>query len=139
MAVGGFGFGLLFVPLSVAVLSSVPPAETTKVSAMLAIFQQLGASVSTAVMVTIVNRSSALHLDRLAAEISLRRAPIVDFLADKHHSLATLAALVNREAVALGFADAYVLSGFAGLVLVPIALFFPMRRARPAGATGDTP
>lgn len=136
LIIGGFGFGLLFVPLSVAVLSSVPPGETTKASAMLSIFQQLGASVSTAVMVTVIDRRSAFHLDRLAAEISLNRTAVYAFV-HAHRPIPFLAALVRREAQTLGFADAYFISGVCALLMVPAALLYPARRPRPTAPVGE--
>ena len=136
LAIGGFGFGLLFVPLSVAVLSAVPPADTTKVSAMLSLFQQLGASLSTAIMVTIVDRRTAFHFDHLAANVNMGR-PVVAALIHSHHSVRSIAALVMREATTLGFADANLVGGICALALVPVALFFPNRTApRAAAATG---
>jgi len=136
LAIGGFGFGLLFVPLSVAVLSAVPPSDTTKVSAMLSLFQQLGASLSTAIMVMIVDRRTAFHLDHLAATINLSRAGVAA-LVQSRYPLQSIAQLVTREATTLGFADANLVGGICALVLVPIALFFPTRRPPPvAVATG---
>ena len=136
LAIGGFGFGLLFVPLSVAVLSSVPPADTTKASAMLSIAQQLGASVSTAVMVTVVDRRAATHFDHLAADASLHRAAVRAFV-QSHHSVQALAQIVAREAETSGFGDAYFVSGVCALVLVPLALAYPARPPRPATSVGD--
>ena len=128
LAIGGFGFGFLFVPLSVAVLSTVPPRETTKATALLALFQQLGASFSTAIMVTIVDRRAALHLDHLAATINLSRPAVAAFV-QSHDSLQSLAALVTREATTLGFADANFVGGICAFSLVPVALFFPPRKS----------
>jgi len=133
LAIGGFGFGLLFVPLSVAVLSAVPPSDTTKVSAMLSLFQQLGASLSTAIMVTIVDRRTAFHLDHLAANITMSR-PVIATLVHSHYSVHSIAQLVTREATTLGFADANLVGGICALVLVPVALFFPTRKPPPAAA-----
>ena len=132
LAIGGFGFGLLFVPLSVAVLSAVPPSDTTKVSALLALFQQLGASLSTAIMVTIVDRRTAFHFDHLAAGITMSRPVIAAFM--HSHSLQSIAQTLTREATTLGFADANLVGGICGLVLVPVALFFPTRKPLPAAA-----
>jgi DHA2 family multidrug resistance protein len=133
LAIGGFGFGLLFVPLSIAVLSAVKSSESTRVSALLSLFQQLGASFSTALMVTIVDRRSAFHLDHLADGISLERPAVAHFM-HAHESVATLAALVSREANALGFADANVAGGVLALAMIPVALFYPSPASRDRSA-----
>ena len=129
LAIGGFGFGLLFVPLSIAVLSAVKPEDTTRVSALLSLFQQLGASLSTALMVTIVDRRSAFHLDHLAQAVTLGRPAVAGFL-QAHQPLATLAALAAREANALGFADANFVGGVLAFAMIPVALLYPSRAAR---------
>jgi DHA2 family multidrug resistance protein len=134
LAIGGFGFGLLFVPLSVAVLSAVPPADSTRVSAMLSLFQQLGSSVSTAFMVTVVDRRAAFHLDVIAGAIALQRPAVAEYV-QAHASLPALAALVVREATTMGFADANLVGGVCALLLVPVALLYPRRR--PAKPQGD--
>ena len=116
LAIGGFGFGLLFVPLSVAVLSTVRQSDTTNVSAMLSLFQQLGASLSTAIMVTIVDRRTAFHLDGLLASITLSR-PGIAALIHAHHSVLSIAPIVAREATTLGFADANLVGAIGALHL----------------------
>ncbi len=130
LAVGGFGFGLIFVPLSVAVLSAVSGPETSKASSMLSLSQQLGASFATAVLVTTIDRRSALHLDTLAATITARH--VANFATSTvHASVRELASLVRRQAITLGFADANVLGGIAAFAMVPIALAFWRRAPAP--------
>ncbi|HEY5256782.1 MAG TPA: DHA2 family efflux MFS transporter permease subunit, partial [Candidatus Baltobacteraceae bacterium] len=69
--VGGIGFGMIFVPLSVAVLSSVQGIDTQKATSLQSLCQQLGGSIATASLVTLLDRRSAFHLDALAGNINL--------------------------------------------------------------------
>ena len=61
LVLGGLGFGMLFVPLSVTVLSSVHGPDTQKATSLQNLFQQLGGSISTALLVTLLDRRGAFH------------------------------------------------------------------------------
>jgi len=133
LVVGGFGFGLLFVPLSVAVLGAVRGIDTSKASSMLSLSQQLGASFATAVVITIIDRRTAFHLNHLAAELTMSRPAIAAFL-DAHGSLTELASIVQRQATTLGFADANFIGGLAAFIMVPVALLFRTKASAPNAA-----
>lgn len=126
LSVGGLGFGLMFVPLSVGVLASVQGSETTKASSMLSLAQQLGASVSTAIMATIIDRRAAVHLSALAGGVTLTNVRAAD-LAFNHASLQQLAGVVARESVTLGFADANYVGAVLAFLALPVALLFGIR------------
>ena len=120
---GGLGFGMIFVPLSVVVLSSVHGAETQKATSLLGLFQQLGGSISTAVLVTLLDRRSALHLDHLAASVNSRSPSISLFLQHAGgNALAQLATIANQQARTLAFADAFFFLGVVTLILTPLVL-----------------
>ncbi len=135
LALGGIGFGMLFVPLSVAVLSSVRGLETQKATSLLSLCQQLGGSISTAVLVTLLDRRGALHLDNLAGRINLT-SPAVQSALQHHASAPQLANIVNQQAVTLAFADAFYVLGAVTLLLTPLVLLLRSPRAPvPALAT----
>jgi DHA2 family multidrug resistance protein len=132
LMLGGVGFGMLFVPLSVAVLSSVHGIDTQKATSLLSLCQQLGGSVSTAVLVTLLDRRSALHLDGLAGTISLNR-PAVQQALQHHAPLAAIAGAVAQQAATMAFADAFYVLGAVTLLLTP--LVFLLRAARGTAGT----
>ena len=134
LMLGGLGFGMLFVPLSVTVLMSVHGADTQKATSLLSLCQQLGGSISTATLVTLLDRRNALHLDRLSSEITLRREAVGLYL--QHHApLAKLAALVQQQAMTMAFADAFFFLAVVTVVLTPLVVLL-----RPAkqGAAAPT-
>jgi MFS transporter, DHA2 family, multidrug resistance protein len=134
LAFGGIGFGMIFVPLSVTVLSSVQGAETQKATSLMNLCQQLGGSISTAVLVTLLDRRGAFHQDHLAAQVNLA-SPAVHQALQAHAPLTTLAGLVEQQASAMSFADAFFFLGVVTLVLTPLVLL--MRPpAQGAGAAG---
>jgi DHA2 family multidrug resistance protein len=128
LVLGGFGFGMLFVPLSVAVLGSVRGADTQKATSLLSLCQQLGGSVSTAFLVTLLDRRTAFHLDVLAGGVTLRSAAVGQAL-QQHAPLAAIAGLVDQQAAAMAFADAFYVLGGITLLLTPLVLLLRTPRA----------
>jgi DHA2 family multidrug resistance protein len=128
LAFGGIGFGMIFVPLAVSVLSSVQGIDTQKATSLLSLAQQLGGSISTAILVTLLDRRGAFHLDHLAARITLAR-PAVEQLLQRHVSLAEIAHLVGAQARAMSFADAFYFLGALTLVFTPLAFFLRTPRS----------
>jgi DHA2 family multidrug resistance protein len=129
--VGGLGLGMLFVPISIAVLSSVPQEIAPKAVSFTSLSVQLGGSISTAILVTLLDRRSALHLSDLAGTITLRNPAVVQWL-HHHLPLGELFGIVNREATTLAFADASLFLALLSLVLTPLVLFL----RRPASQRG---
>jgi MFS transporter, DHA2 family, multidrug resistance protein len=128
---GGLGFGLIFVPLSVAVLSAVHGPDTQKATSLLSLCQQLGGSISTAVLVTLLDRRGALHLDNLAGAVTLR-SPAAQYALQHHASLPQLAGVVSAQAATMSFADAFYFLAVVTVVLMPIVFF--LRPPRGAAA-----
>ena len=128
---GGIGFGMIFVPLAVSVLSSVKGADTQKATSLLALFQQLGGSVSTAVLVTLLDRRSAFHQDALAGSITLAR-PAVAHALSVHAPLTGIAGLVEQQAATMSFADAFFFLGVVTLILTPLVIL--LRPPKAGGA-----
>jgi DHA2 family multidrug resistance protein len=128
LVIGGLGFGMLFVPLSVAVLSSVQGIDTQKATSLLSLCQQLGGSISTAFLVTLLDRRTALHLDALAGGINLS-SPAVRSALQAHASTAQLAGIVNQQAATMAFADAFYVLGAITLLLTPLVFLLRTPRA----------
>ena len=134
---GGIGFGMLFVPLAVTILSSVQGADTQKATSLQSLFQQLGGSISTAILVTLLDRRSAFHQDVLAGNITLAH-PNVNHISVLQGALPKLAAGVAQQAATLSFADAFIFLGVITLVLSPLVLLLRVPRA-PAHAPQALP
>ncbi|MDQ2872793.1 MAG: DHA2 family efflux MFS transporter permease subunit [Candidatus Eremiobacteraeota bacterium] len=132
LMLGGAGFGLLFVPLSVTVLTAVSGPDTQKATSLLSLCQQLGGSISTATLVTLLDRRGAEHLSRLAGDINARNQSVGIFLAH-HRSLGELFGIVSRQAATMSFADAFTFMAAVTLLLTPLVLLLkaPKRRGPP--------
>jgi DHA2 family multidrug resistance protein len=129
---GGLGFGMLFVPLSVAVLSSVQGPDTQKATSMISLCQQLGGSIATALLVTLLDRRGAMHLDALAGTITLQSTAVANAI-QQHAPLAVLSGIVNQQAATMAFADAFYFLGIVAVVAIPMAFLLRARRSA-AGA-----
>ena len=126
LVVGGVGLSQLFVPLSVAIFGSAPPRDTPKVSAFFNLARQLGGSIATAVLVTILHRRDAVHSAALASAATLHHLPVAEYLA--HFSPLALYDLISRQAMTMAFADTAWWTAFISIVLAPLVVL--MRRPR---------
>ncbi len=133
LILGGIGFGMIFVPLSVTVLSSVHGADTQKATSLQNLFQQLGGSISTAVLVTMLDRRSAFHQDHLAASVTLS-SPALQHALAQHTPLSNIAALVSQQASTMSFADAFYFLGIVTLVLLPLVFLLRPPKGHAPGA-----
>jgi DHA2 family multidrug resistance protein len=130
--VSGIGLACIFVPLSVAVLSSVKPPDIPAASAFFNLSRQIGGSFAIAALITMLVRSTDTHQQNLAANISLRRPAVAAYVMD-NGGLAPLVrvklnALVASQALVLGFADTSRAVAYLTLALSPMA--FLLRRPR---------
>lgn len=129
LLIGGAGFGMLFLPLSVAVLSSVHGADTQKATSLISLCQQLGGSISTAMLVTLLDRRSAAHQSRLAGEMTLRNPALANAL--QHHApISAIYGIVLQQSATMAFADAF---GFLALVTLLLTPLVFLLRTPPAG------
>ena len=126
--VNGIGLSMLFIPISIAMLNGLNPQTVPKAAAFQSLSTQLGGSISTAILVTILARRSAFHQDALAQFIQPAYAPIAHFLG-QHGSIGQLYGDVLREASVMSFADCQFLLGVLAIALLPLVFVLPKKRA----------
>ena len=132
--VGGLGLGMLFVPISIAVLSSVPQHIAPKAVAFTSLSLQLGGSVSTAILVTLLDRRTASHLSDLAGNATLTN-PAVAHWFGQHLPVTQLYGIILREASTLAFADASLFLALLSFVLAPLVLIMQKPHKGPVEAS----
>jgi DHA2 family multidrug resistance protein len=128
LALSGLGLSQVFVPLSLVVFGNVNPRDVPKASAMFNLSRQLGGSIATAVLLTLLERSSATHQTRIAADMTYRSGPVQSYLADhggvgSRQALSSLDSIVERQATVLGYADTNRYSAVVTLLLTPLVFF----------------
>lgn len=122
----GLGLSLLWIPLSIAILSAVPAEVAPKATSFIALSLQLGGSISTALLVTFLAHREAFHQAVLAGNVNLANAAVRSFAA--HGQLATLYQTIVQQANTMAYADASFILGVLTLCCTP--LVFVMQRAR---------
>jgi DHA2 family multidrug resistance protein len=126
LLVVGIGAAFVYSPLLVATMRAVAPDAAIKASSFIVLFFQLGGSISAAAIVAFLDRRLQFHQTVLAAEATLSRLPVVQFL--QHGTPAQLAAAVTAQAAALAYADAFFVTGVLALLVAPGALLLARKR-----------
>jgi DHA2 family multidrug resistance protein len=139
LILAGLGLSQVFVPLSLVVFGSVPPREVPKASAMFNLARQLGGSLATALLITLLDRSSAAHQTRIAGDITAHNAPVAAFLKlqggpASPAATAQLTQIVAGQAQVLGYADTATAGGAITFLLMPFVLLLRKPKPRAAGA-----
>lgn len=141
LAISGLGLAQIFVPLTVSVLSSVPPRDIPGAAAFFNLSRQIGGSIAIAVLVTILARSAAIHQTELASEITYHRQAVADFLQRRGGQqaaapAATLSRLVDQQALVLSYADTARAVAVISLCLAPLAFILKRPKIAAAGPPG---
>jgi MFS transporter, DHA2 family, multidrug resistance protein len=126
LVVIGIGAAFVYSPLLVATMRAVAPEASAKAASFIVLFFQLGGSISSASIVAFLDRREAFHQAMLAAQTTLARLPVAEYL--QHSAPSQLAALVVAQASALAYADAFLVTGVLALLITP-GVFLLRRRA----------
>ena len=134
LVISGIGLSQIFVPLSLSVLGAVPPKDVPAASAFFNLARQVGGSIATAVLVTVLLRSVTIHQTALGSDVTLHAQAVQNYLqanGGEHArgALQTLAAFVTQQAYVLSYADTARLTAILSLVLAPLVII--LRRPRP--------
>jgi DHA2 family multidrug resistance protein len=121
MALSGFGIAFIYSPLLVAALRFADANQSAKAASFVTLALQLGGSLSSAALVTLVDRRSQWHETILAASANAARPVVVEFL--KHHAVRQLDEMVRGEAQTLAYADAFIAVACLTLSLCPMLIF----------------
>lgn len=127
LIISGIGLSQIFVPLSIAVIGGVPDREVPATSAFFNLSRQIGGSIATAVLVTLLVRGISTHQTELAASVNLHRAPTAIYLQHNggQHSVSALIKLegmVEAQAAVLSYADTSRWTAIITILLAPLVL-----------------
>ncbi len=117
------GLPFLFVPISTVAYAGLPPGKNGAASALVNTMRNLGGSFGISVAVALLARRTQFHHGRLAESVT-PYAPVWQARAES--SLASLNALVTRQAQVLSYVDIFWFLTIVAAAAVPIA--FLLRR-----------
>ncbi len=121
LMLSGVGTAFLIIPLLTVVISSVTSEMAPKASAFVTLSIQLGGSISSALVVTILDQRQRFHSTILAGTVTPRNLPAAQAM-----SPAGLFGIVQAQASVLAYADITYLIAVVSIVLVPFV--FVVRR-----------
>ncbi len=122
----GCGISFVFTPLLVAVLGSVAPQESPKAGAFIALSLNLGGSISSASLVTLLDQRESFHSTILGAQTTISHPVVANAIA--HGGIGRVAAIVGKESANLSYADTFFAIGGFAIVFAGLALALPARK-----------
>jgi MFS transporter, DHA2 family, multidrug resistance protein len=122
----GFGLGLMFVPLTQLMLSSVPREELAGATGLSQLIRQLGGSLGIAIITTLLTRETAIAWSDLAGGITRSHGS----------STATLMTLLSQAASVTAYDFIFRLCALLFIAVIPLMLFV---RRDPAAAAPAQP
>ncbi len=122
----GIGAAFVYSPLLVATMRAVPVDAGAKASSFIVLFFQLGGSISSAAIVAFVDQRLQFHQTMLAAQATLSRLPVAQFL--QQGSRAALTATIAAQSAALAYADAFLVAGIFALLVSPAVLLLSRKK-----------
>jgi DHA2 family multidrug resistance protein len=135
-----FGLVFVFIPVSVASLSDLPPAQRGNATGLFNLTRELGGSLGTAWMGKVVADGIATHSSRLAEHVSpsdpVTQAQWLGIARGGMDPPTMLAGRVMREAMVMSFEDGFRITMIAiGLGIVMVMLLKrPAAQGAPSGA-----
>lgn len=129
---------LMFLPLSLATLGSIPKEDIAAGSGFYNLTRQLGGSIGIAILTTLLDQREAFHRavllsnlspyspetnQRLSALTAAFQSRGSDAATAQQQAIATLSQLVNTQAAVLSYADVFRFVGIVFLCSLPLLLF----------------
>jgi DHA2 family multidrug resistance protein len=130
LALSGLALANIFLPLQLSIFTGLGPTDVPKAAAFFNLSRQLGGGLATAILVTLLDHSTAGYRNVLAADATLSSRSVSALYQTEGPSRAaqTLNRLVDRESQALGYEDVTRLSAIITLVMVPLPFLIGKRK-----------
>ena len=134
LVMSGIGLSQVFTPLSLTIFGSINPRDIPKAAAFFNLSRQLGGSIATAVLVTLLVRFQVAHQSGISASLNLSRPVVREYTQNSsgivsREQRVQLEQLASGQAVVLSYADLSRIVGYLTLGLAPLA--FLLNRPKP--------
>jgi DHA2 family multidrug resistance protein len=145
----GLGSAMMFLPLSIATLGSVPKHEVPAASGFYNLTRQLGGSLGIAILTTLLARREAVHRASLVERVSPlsneamhRIQELTGFFQRlgasahdaKYRAFSAIDMILNGQAALKSFDDLFAYVGIAFLITLPLILFLGRGENKAAAA-----
>jgi MFS transporter, DHA2 family, multidrug resistance protein len=145
------GMPLFFVPLNTICYSDLPKGKSNNASALMNLMRNLGGSVGIAVAITLLERRTQMHTDRLVSNATMFNSAFRNSLANMTHlfrlqgfgpnqahskALMVLNGTIQQQAQMLSYLDIFKIMAIGCLAVVGVVLFLRKidRHHKPADA-----
>jgi MFS transporter, DHA2 family, multidrug resistance protein len=141
----GVGMMLAIVPITNVALGTLKPDRVKNASGLFNLMRNLGGAIGLAMINTVLNNQTDLHLSRLHEAVSWSRVPAVETLNNlmarfaefgseaQSMALKQLMPIVHRQAMVMAFADVFLILSVLFVAVAALAIVMK----RPAAMPGD--
>jgi DHA2 family multidrug resistance protein len=149
--VRAIGQALVLTPISAITTAGISPSEAGSASGLSNMLRNLGGAVGTATLQTIITKREQFHSNIIGQSVTIYREEVRDRIAQmtgyflshgvsdvaaaQHQAIIAIGQIVKRQALVMGFADAF---GAIGVILsiAAVALLFARKVTPGAGGAG---
>ncbi len=138
--VQGIGLGFLFVPLSAATLSTLPPDQRTEGAGLYNLSRNIGSSIGISVVTSLLTQNTQVNHAEIARHVTavnrVFENPIIAQFWNPFSvaGRAALDAMITQQAQIIAYIDDYKLLMIATLIVIPLLIVF---KKPPGGGSAD--
>ncbi|WCK54277.1 DHA2 family efflux MFS transporter permease subunit [Aneurinibacillus sp. Ricciae_BoGa-3] len=128
LMIRGIGIGLCMMPLSTAGMNAVDPRQVGNASALSNLIRQVAASMGIAVLTSIMQNRTAMHVQHISDTITQETIGLNQVFPGSS-GMSSLMGLIQLDALSRGIADTFLLSAVPVFICIPLVLLFKKRKA----------
>jgi DHA2 family multidrug resistance protein len=149
--VRAIGQALIITPVSAITTAGIAPKQAGAASGLSNMLRNLGGAVGTAALATILTKREQFHSNIIGQSVTLYRQEVRQRIADltnyftlhgvsdpaaaQHHAIVALGKIIKRQALILGFSDAFAVVGVV-LAIAAVTVLFAKKIKIGAGPGG---
>ncbi|CEH31511.1 DHA2 family efflux MFS transporter permease subunit [Aneurinibacillus migulanus] len=130
LAIRGIGIGLCMMPLSTAGMNAVAPQQVGNASSLSNLIRQVASSMGIAVLTALMQQRTTLHAQHIAESVSETSVQYFQSILGTS-TMSSLGGIIQREAMAWGIADTFLISSLPLFITIPLVLLFKKRKKAP--------
>lgn len=134
MALQGFGFGMIFVPLSTIAFSTLAVEMRTEAAGLYSLLRTIGSSIGISVAITLYTRNSQWFWNQLGGSIQQYNSSLFHYLhplaiqPQQPLGAAILASELARQSAMLAFVNVFAFIMWSFLAMIPLVLLLQEKK-----------